>query len=226
MRDLSGANAGRTSGGLKVGWDDHHAVAELLEPRRPVVRYQRVFHGVSCRWRRAIPRRATDVERSVSVRARSRAIESARGASAVVPNDHVSSEAPPPTRFSIGICSRRLDTWRIAAVLLFLSSCAPTTFVPPAPANGAPEATEVGWGDGDYDPAARGTPVLALKAAFRSRASVLHVVGFARKPAWNRGRRATPGGIGAHRAAASPRLYASRIRHSECKRYVFMEAAW
>jgi uncharacterized protein (TIGR02117 family) len=37
---------------------------------------------------------------------------------------------------------------------------------------------EVGWGDGDYYPAARGTPVLALKAAFRSRSSVLHAVGF------------------------------------------------
>jgi uncharacterized protein (TIGR02117 family) len=37
---------------------------------------------------------------------------------------------------------------------------------------------EVGWGDGDYYPAARGTPALALKAAFRSTSSVLHVVAF------------------------------------------------
>ncbi len=37
---------------------------------------------------------------------------------------------------------------------------------------------EIGWGDGEYYPAARGTTGLALKAAFRSRSSVLHVVGF------------------------------------------------
>ena len=37
---------------------------------------------------------------------------------------------------------------------------------------------EVGWGDGDYYPAKRGTLALALRAAFRSRWSVLHVVGF------------------------------------------------
>jgi uncharacterized protein (TIGR02117 family) len=37
---------------------------------------------------------------------------------------------------------------------------------------------EVGWGDGDYYPAARGTIALALRAAFRSRGSVLQVVGF------------------------------------------------
>jgi uncharacterized protein (TIGR02117 family) len=37
---------------------------------------------------------------------------------------------------------------------------------------------EVGWGDGEYYPAARGTPALALKAALRSTSSVLHVVAF------------------------------------------------
>lgn len=37
---------------------------------------------------------------------------------------------------------------------------------------------EVGWGDGDFYPAPRGTLGLALRAAFRSRSSVLQVVGF------------------------------------------------
>ena len=37
---------------------------------------------------------------------------------------------------------------------------------------------ELGWGDADYYPAARGTTRLALKAAFSSRGSVLHVVAF------------------------------------------------
>lgn len=37
---------------------------------------------------------------------------------------------------------------------------------------------DVGWGDGDFYPAARGTTALALKAAFFSGSSVLHVVGF------------------------------------------------
>jgi uncharacterized protein (TIGR02117 family) len=37
---------------------------------------------------------------------------------------------------------------------------------------------EVGWGDGDYYPARRGTIPLALRAAFRSRWSVLRVIGF------------------------------------------------
>ena len=37
---------------------------------------------------------------------------------------------------------------------------------------------EVGWGDGEFYPAARGTVGLALKAVFRSRSSVLHVAGF------------------------------------------------
>ncbi|MGH7312978.1 MAG: DUF2459 domain-containing protein [Candidatus Rokuibacteriota bacterium] len=37
---------------------------------------------------------------------------------------------------------------------------------------------EVGWGDGDFYPAATGTIGLALKAAFFSASSVLHVAGF------------------------------------------------
>ena len=37
---------------------------------------------------------------------------------------------------------------------------------------------EVGWGDADYYPAARGTVAQALKAAFRSTGSVLHVAAF------------------------------------------------
>ena len=37
---------------------------------------------------------------------------------------------------------------------------------------------EIGWGDGDFYPAKRGTIALALRAAFRSRSSVLQVVGF------------------------------------------------
>ena len=41
---------------------------------------------------------------------------------------------------------------------------------------------EVGWGDADYYPAARGTTGLALKAAFNSKGSVLHVVAFDAPP--------------------------------------------
>ena len=41
---------------------------------------------------------------------------------------------------------------------------------------------EVGWGDGEYYPAARGTVGLALRAAFRSTASVLHVAAFDAHP--------------------------------------------
>jgi hypothetical protein len=37
---------------------------------------------------------------------------------------------------------------------------------------------EVGWDDGDYYPATRGTTRLALKAAFRSESSALHVTAF------------------------------------------------
>lgn len=36
---------------------------------------------------------------------------------------------------------------------------------------------EVGWGDGEYYPAVRGNPGLALRAAFGSESSVLHVAG-------------------------------------------------
>ena len=36
---------------------------------------------------------------------------------------------------------------------------------------------EIGWGDGDYYPLARGHPGVALKAAFNSASSVLHVAG-------------------------------------------------
>ena len=42
---------------------------------------------------------------------------------------------------------------------------------------------EIGWGDADYYPAARGTTGLALKAAFNSKGSVLHVVAFDAPPA-------------------------------------------
>ena len=42
---------------------------------------------------------------------------------------------------------------------------------------GAVRYLEVGWGDGDYYPAVRGNPGLALKAAFSSGSSVLHVAG-------------------------------------------------
>lgn len=37
---------------------------------------------------------------------------------------------------------------------------------------------EIGWGDGEFYPAPRGTIALALRAAFRSTSSVLHVAGF------------------------------------------------
>ncbi len=37
---------------------------------------------------------------------------------------------------------------------------------------------EVGWGDGDFYPAPHGTLALALRAAFSSRGSVLHVAAF------------------------------------------------
>jgi uncharacterized protein (TIGR02117 family) len=42
---------------------------------------------------------------------------------------------------------------------------------------GAVRYLEIGWGDGDYYPAVRGHPGLALKAAFSSTSSVLHVAG-------------------------------------------------
>jgi uncharacterized protein (TIGR02117 family) len=43
---------------------------------------------------------------------------------------------------------------------------------------GAVRSLEVGWGDGAFYPAPRGTIPLALKAALRSESSVLHVAGF------------------------------------------------
>ena len=43
---------------------------------------------------------------------------------------------------------------------------------------GAFEHLEVGWGDGGFYPAERPTLGLALRAAFRSRSSVLHVAAF------------------------------------------------
>lgn len=43
---------------------------------------------------------------------------------------------------------------------------------------GAYRYLEVGWGDGDYYRAARGSVGLALKAAFRSESTVLHVAAF------------------------------------------------
>jgi uncharacterized protein (TIGR02117 family) len=43
---------------------------------------------------------------------------------------------------------------------------------------GAADHVEVGWGDGTFYPAAHGTLAMALRAAFRSRSSVLHVAAF------------------------------------------------
>jgi uncharacterized protein (TIGR02117 family) len=52
-----------------------------------------------------------------------------------------------------------------------------TTIWPESAALGAVRYLEVGWGDGDYYPAVRGHPGLALRAAFSSVSSVLHVAG-------------------------------------------------
>jgi uncharacterized protein (TIGR02117 family) len=49
---------------------------------------------------------------------------------------------------------------------------------PESAALGAVRFIEVGWGDGDFYPAATGTSGLALKAAFFSDSSALHVTGF------------------------------------------------
>lgn len=43
---------------------------------------------------------------------------------------------------------------------------------------GAVRFIEVGWGDGDFYPAAPGTSGMALRAAFWSKSSVLQVIGF------------------------------------------------
>jgi uncharacterized protein (TIGR02117 family) len=51
---------------------------------------------------------------------------------------------------------------------------------PEAHAHGHREYVEVGWGDGDFYPAEHGTLGLALRAAFSSRGSVLHVAAFDR----------------------------------------------
>ena len=48
---------------------------------------------------------------------------------------------------------------------------------PESAALGPVRYLEVGWGDADYYPAVRGNPGLALRAAFASAASVLHVAG-------------------------------------------------
>jgi uncharacterized protein (TIGR02117 family) len=48
---------------------------------------------------------------------------------------------------------------------------------PESAALGPVRYLEVGWGDADYYPAARGHPGLAFRAAFASSGSVLHVVG-------------------------------------------------
>jgi uncharacterized protein (TIGR02117 family) len=49
---------------------------------------------------------------------------------------------------------------------------------PESRALGAFTYVEVGWGDGDYYPAPRGTLRLALRAAFASRSSALHVAAY------------------------------------------------
>jgi uncharacterized protein (TIGR02117 family) len=52
-----------------------------------------------------------------------------------------------------------------------------TTIWPESAELGAVRYLEVGWGDGDYYPAVRGNPGLALRAVFSSASSVLHVAG-------------------------------------------------
>jgi len=54
----------------------------------------------------------------------------------------------------------------------------PTTSILVRYAPGPFRYLEVGWGDGDYYPAKRGTIPLALRAAFSSRGAVLQIVGF------------------------------------------------
>lgn len=53
---------------------------------------------------------------------------------------------------------------------------------PEAAELGGPGFLEVGWGDGEFYPAPRGTGGSALRAAFFSRSSVLHVAGFEAPP--------------------------------------------
>jgi len=66
--------------------------------------------------------------------------------------------------------------WHVGLVLRRddLAALSPS---PRLPAPGA-EHVEIGWGDGDFYPAPEGTLSLALRAAFCSRFSVMHVVGF------------------------------------------------
>jgi uncharacterized protein (TIGR02117 family) len=64
----------------------------------------------------------------------------------------------------VGIAVRRADV--------------PPAVWPEAHALGALEHVEVGWGDGGFYPAERGTLPLALRAAFDSASSVLHVAAF------------------------------------------------
>lgn len=66
--------------------------------------------------------------------------------------------------------------WHVALVLRRQDLAATSRLARYAP--GPFRYLEVGWGDGDYYPARRGTIPLALRAAFRSRWAVLQVVGF------------------------------------------------
>ncbi len=66
----------------------------------------------------------------------------------------------------VGLAMRRADV--------------PTATWPESAQFGDVRYLEVGWGDGDFYPLARGTSGLALKAAFFSTSSVLHVTGFDR----------------------------------------------
>ena len=65
--------------------------------------------------------------------------------------------------------------WHVGLVLRRDDFTAVSPLAVSAPAG---EYVEVGWGDGDFYPAPRGTLALALRAAFHSRSSVLQVVGF------------------------------------------------
>ena len=81
--------------------------------------------------------------------------------------------APSPTGTSVYLVSHG---WHVGLVLRRGDVSADSW--PEKEALGPVRYLEVGWGDGDYYPAPRGTTSLALRAAFRSRSSVLQVVGF------------------------------------------------
>lgn len=66
--------------------------------------------------------------------------------------------------------------WHVGLVLR--REDVPAGLWPEKDALGPVRYLEVGWGDGDFYPARPGTAALALRAAFRSRGSVLQVVGF------------------------------------------------